>query len=57
VPEKAEIVAAVGASLWPAIEAGEIRPIVDRILPIEKAAEAHRLVETGEHIGKIVLAT
>jgi putative PIG3 family NAD(P)H quinone oxidoreductase len=56
VPEKAEIVAAVGASLWPAIEAGEIRPVVDRVLPIEQAAEAHRLVEAGEHIGKVVLA-
>jgi putative PIG3 family NAD(P)H quinone oxidoreductase len=56
VAEKAEIVAAVGASLWPAIEAGEIHPVVDRVLPIEKAAEAHRLVEAGEQIGKVVLA-
>ena len=56
VPEKAEIVAAVGSSLWPAIEAGEIRPVVDRVLPIEKAAEAHRVVEASEHIGKVVLA-
>jgi putative PIG3 family NAD(P)H quinone oxidoreductase len=56
VPEKAEIVAAVGAGLWPAIEAGEIRPVIDRVLPIEQAAEAHRLVEAGEHIGKVVLA-
>jgi putative PIG3 family NAD(P)H quinone oxidoreductase len=55
VPEKAEIVAAVGASLWPAIEAGEIHPVVDRTLPIQKAAEAHRVVEAGEQIGKVVL--
>jgi putative PIG3 family NAD(P)H quinone oxidoreductase len=56
VMEKAEIVAAVQANLWPAIEAGEIRPVIDRVLPIQRAAEAHRLVEAGEHIGKVVLA-
>jgi putative PIG3 family NAD(P)H quinone oxidoreductase len=56
VPEKAEIVAAVGASLWPAIEAGEIRLVVDQVLPIERAADAHRRVEASEHIGKVVLA-
>jgi NADPH:quinone reductase-like Zn-dependent oxidoreductase len=55
VPEKAEIVAAVGASLWPAIEAGDIHPVVARTLPIEKAADAHRMVEAGEQIGKVVL--
>jgi putative PIG3 family NAD(P)H quinone oxidoreductase len=55
VAEKAEIVTAAQANLWPAIEAGEIRPIVDRKLPIEQAAEAHRVVEAGEHIGKVVL--
>jgi len=55
-PEKAEIVAAVQANLWPAFEAGEIRPVIDRVLPIQQAAEAHRLIEAGEHVGKIVLA-
>jgi putative PIG3 family NAD(P)H quinone oxidoreductase len=54
--EKAEIVAAVGGSLWPAIEAGEIRPIVDRVLPMPKAADAHRALEAGEASGKIILA-
>jgi putative PIG3 family NAD(P)H quinone oxidoreductase len=56
VSEKAEIVAAVQANLWPAIEAGEIRPVVDRVLPIQQAAEAHRLIEAGEHFGKVVLS-
>jgi len=54
--EKASIVAAVLAGVWPAIEAGEVRPIVDRILPLEEAAEAHRVMEASTHIGKIVLA-
>ena len=54
-PEKAEIVAAVQANLWPALEADEIRPVIDRVLPIQQAAEAHRVVEAGEHVGKIVL--
>lgn len=39
------------------IEAGAIRPIVDRVLPMEQAAEAHRLVETEERIGAVVIAT
>ena len=55
VAEKAEIVAAVQASLWPAIESGEVRPVIDRVLPIGQAAEAHRVVEAGEHVGKVVL--
>jgi putative PIG3 family NAD(P)H quinone oxidoreductase len=54
-PEKAEIVAAVLANLWPAVETGEIHPIIDRVLPIERAAEAHRAIEAGEHVGKILL--
>jgi putative PIG3 family NAD(P)H quinone oxidoreductase len=56
VVEKAEIVAAVGASLWPLVESGEVRPVVDRVLPIRQAAEGHRVVESGEHVGKVVLA-
>jgi putative PIG3 family NAD(P)H quinone oxidoreductase len=56
VAEKAEVCAAVQANLWPAIEAGEIRPVIDRVLPIAKAAEGHAAVEAGETIGKVVLA-
>jgi putative PIG3 family NAD(P)H quinone oxidoreductase len=55
VAEKAEIVAAVLANVWPAVESGELRPIIDRVLPIEQAGEAHRIIEAGEHVGKIVL--
>ena len=52
---KAEIVAAVRHDVWPDVERGVIRPIVDRRLPMSRAAEAHRLIEAGEHIGKVLL--
>jgi putative PIG3 family NAD(P)H quinone oxidoreductase len=52
---KAEIVAAVRHDVWPDIERGGIRPIVDRRLPMSRAAEAHAAVEASEHIGKVLL--
>jgi putative PIG3 family NAD(P)H quinone oxidoreductase len=54
--EKAAIVAAVLAGVWPAIANGEVRPIIDRVLPLRDVAEAHRLVESSAHIGKVLLA-
>jgi putative PIG3 family NAD(P)H quinone oxidoreductase len=53
--EKAAIVAAVREHVWPLIAAGDVRPIVDRELPMPEAAEAHRLVEASGHIGKVLL--
>jgi putative PIG3 family NAD(P)H quinone oxidoreductase len=53
--EKAAIVASVREHVWPLIESGQVRPVVDRILPMEQAAEAHRLVEASSHVGKVVL--
>ena len=55
VAEKAAIVAGFAARFGPALADGRIRPIVDRVLPLEQAAEAHRLVERSEHFGKVVL--
>jgi putative PIG3 family NAD(P)H quinone oxidoreductase len=52
---KAEIVAAVRAEVWPDVERGVVRPIVDRRLPMSRAAEAHRVVEASEHVGKVLL--
>ncbi|MGY1837022.1 NAD(P)H-quinone oxidoreductase [Blastococcus sp. SYSU DS0510] len=52
---KAEIVAAVRHDVWPDVERGTIRPIVDRRLPMSRAAEAHRVVEASEHVGKVLL--
>ena len=52
---KAEIVAAVRHDVWPDVERGVIRPIVDRRLPMSRAAEAHALLEASDHIGKVLL--
>ncbi|TFV64782.1 NAD(P)H-quinone oxidoreductase [Geodermatophilus sp. DF01-2] len=54
---KAEIVAAVRHDVWPDVERGVVRPIVDRRLPMSRAAEAHRVVDASEHIGKVLLVT
>jgi putative PIG3 family NAD(P)H quinone oxidoreductase len=53
--EKATIVAAVREHVWPLVEAGTVRPVVDRTFPLAEAAAAHRLMESSEHIGKILL--
>jgi len=53
--EKSAIVAAVREHVWPLIEAGRVRPIVDRVMPLTEAAQAHRVVEGSTHIGKVLL--
>jgi len=53
--EKAAIVAAVAEHVWPVVASGAVRPVVDRVLPMALAAEAHRVVEAGEHVGKVLL--
>ncbi|UJB42885.1 NAD(P)H-quinone oxidoreductase [Streptomyces sp. A1-5] len=55
VSEKSAIVAAVREHVWPLIGNGQVRPIVDRILPMAEAAEAHRVVDASSHFGKVVL--
>lgn len=55
VAEKGAIARRVAAAVWPAIARGEIRPVIDSVFPFEKAAEAHRRMESSQHIGKIVL--
>src|SRR5919206_4927622 len=52
---KSEIVAAVRRDVWPDVERGVVRPVVDRRLPMSRAADAHALVEASEHIGKVLL--
>ena len=49
------IAGAIEKAVWPLVEAGKIRPIVFATFPLRQAAEAHRLMESGSHIGKIVL--
>jgi putative PIG3 family NAD(P)H quinone oxidoreductase len=53
--QKAEIVSETQANVWPMIEAGTVRPVIDRVLTLDDAGEAHRLVESSEHIGKVLL--
>jgi len=55
VAEKGAIAAAVRANVWPLIESGAVKPVVFRTFPLARAAEAHRLLESSEHIGKLVL--
>ncbi len=54
--EKAEIVAAVREHVWPLIESGAVIPVVDRVVPMHDAAAAHRAIEAGEAVGKVLLA-
>jgi len=53
--EKARLAAVVEREVWPLIESGAFRPIVDRTFPLEQAAEAHAYLEAGDHLGKVVL--
>ena len=53
--EKAAIVAAVREHVWPLVEDGAVRPIVQGTHPLERAADAHRELEASGHIGKILL--
>ena len=55
VDEKGVIVRGVVDNVWPLVSAGAVRPVVYAELPMAQAAEAHRLMESGEHVGKILL--
>jgi len=55
--EKAEIVSGVRTQVWPLIETGRIRPVIDRRIPMAEAAVAHRVVAANKHIGKVLLVT
>jgi NADPH:quinone reductase len=52
---KAAITQALREQVWPLIAQGRIRPVIHAVLPAEEAAAAHALMESGEHVGKIVL--
>lgn len=55
VDEKGAIAAAVRANVWPLLESGAVKPIIHTTFPLRAAADAHRLLESSQHIGKIVL--
>jgi len=53
--DKAAMVSAIEAKVMPLLREGRVKPVMDSSFPLEKAADAHRRMETSEHIGKIVL--
>ncbi|MDF2968008.1 MAG: Alcohol dehydrogenase, zinc-binding domain protein [Nocardioidaceae bacterium] len=53
--EKAAIMAGVVEHVWPLVADGVVQPVVHTTLPLEQVAEAHRIVEDGEAVGKVVL--
>jgi putative PIG3 family NAD(P)H quinone oxidoreductase len=53
--QKAAIVAAVREHVWPLVAAGAVRPVIHARVPMSNAPKAHRIMESGEHIGKILL--
>jgi NADPH:quinone reductase-like Zn-dependent oxidoreductase len=55
VAAKAEIVSGFLRRFGDALQAGRIKPIIDRVLPLGQAAEAHRVVQSSVHFGKVVL--
>lgn len=54
--EKAAVVAAVRDQVWPLVGAGRVRPVIDTIFPLAQASSAHQRMESGDHIGKILLS-
>jgi putative PIG3 family NAD(P)H quinone oxidoreductase len=55
VEEKGAIAKALESAVWPLLESGKVKPIVHAKVPLTKAADAHRILEEGKHIGKVVL--
>jgi NADPH2:quinone reductase len=54
---KTEIARQLREKVWPLIEAGSIKPLLSNTFPLAQAADAHRLMESATHIGKIILET
>lgn len=52
---KAALVEELARTVWPSVTGGDLRPVIDRVFPLAQAAEAHKRMEAGEHVGKIVL--
>lgn len=53
--DKAQIVAAVDEHVWPLVEDGTVRPIIHDRIPLERAADAHRILADSQHVGKVLL--
>jgi len=55
VAEKSSLARTVELEVWPLFASGQLRPIIDSAFPLAQATDAHRLMESGRHTGKIVL--
>ena len=55
VAEKGAMAASLKQKVWPLLDAGKVKPVINKTFPLAEAGEAHRLLETSSHIGKIVL--
>jgi NADPH2:quinone reductase len=55
VDEKGALARELQRNVWPLLESGAVKPIISKVLPLEQAPEAHRLLESGEVVGKVVL--
>ncbi len=56
VAEKAAIVASVRENVWPLVADGHLRPVVHQVVPLDRVAEAHGVLDRGEQVGKVLLA-
>jgi NADPH:quinone reductase-like Zn-dependent oxidoreductase len=52
---KAMVASEIAHTVWPYVEGGRLKPVIDSTFPLSQAAEAHARMESGEHVGKIVL--
>ncbi len=52
---KSQVADGLARTVWPHVADGRVRPVIDSTFPLERAADAHRLMEAGDHVGKIVL--
>jgi NADPH:quinone reductase-like Zn-dependent oxidoreductase len=57
IADKAAIASDLRQHVWPLLESGAVKPIVHATFPLRDAAEAHRLMESSSHIGKLLLTT
>jgi NADPH:quinone reductase len=55
VEEKTAIAASLLEKVWPLLETQQVRPVVDRVFPLEDVRAAHEYLESGEHFGKVIL--
>jgi NADPH:quinone reductase-like Zn-dependent oxidoreductase len=55
VADKAPIARALRENVWPLLESGQVAPVIHQVFPLEEAAAAHAMMESNQHIGKLVL--